>query len=92
MRDPISSTRNMKAYLPALARYTEPGAAGVIASHDIVDLTNHLGPDGTLEWDVPGGDWTIVRMGERVTGANTRPAPEAAAGLECDRTGCEGDA
>ncbi|MCC6230378.1 MAG: hypothetical protein IT432_14285 [Phycisphaerales bacterium] len=85
VRDPISSAPNVKAYLPALARYTEPGSAGVIASHDIVDLTNHLRPDGTLEWDVPGGDWTIVRMGERVTGANTRPAPEAAAGLECDK-------
>lgn len=85
VRDPFSSVPNVKPYLPALARYTEPGAAGVVASHDIVELTKQLGPDGTLEWNVPPGDWTIVRMGRRVTGANTRPAPAAAAGLECDK-------
>jgi hypothetical protein len=84
-RGPISSAPGVKPYLPTAARYTEPGAAGVIPPHEIVDLTKQLKPDGTLDWKVPDGDWTIVRMGRRVTGANTRPAPEAATGLECDK-------
>ena len=85
LRDPFSSMPGVKPYLPTAARYTEPGAAGVITANEIVDLTTQLKPDGTLDWKVPAGDWTIVRMGRRVTGANTRPAPEAATGLECDK-------
>lgn len=85
VRDPFSSAPGVKPYLPALAKYTEPGGAGVVASREIVDLSRQIKPDGTLEWSVPPGDWTIVRLGQRVTGANTRPAPAAAAGLECDK-------
>lgn len=84
-KGPISSMPGVKPYLPTAARYTEPGPAGVIPPNEIVDLTKQLKPDGTLDWKVPAGDWTIVRMGRRVTGANTRPAPEAATGLECDK-------
>ncbi len=84
-RGPFSSAPGVKPYLPTSARYTEPGAAGVIPPNEIVDLTQQLKPDGTLDWKVPAGDWTIVRMGRRVTGANTRPAPESATGLECDK-------
>ena len=84
-RSPISSMPGVKPYLPTSARFAEPGPAGVIRPSQIVDLTNRLKPDGALDWIVPAGDWTIVRMGRRVTGANTRPAPAAAAGLECDK-------
>ena len=84
-RRPFTSEPGVKPYLPTSARYAEPGAASVILPNEIVDLTKQLKPDGTLDWKVPAGDWTIVRMGQRVTGANTRPAPEAATGLECDK-------
>jgi hypothetical protein len=63
----------------------EPGPTGVIQPEQIVELTKQLKPDGTLDWNVPDGDWTIVRMGRRVTGASTRPAPDTAIGLECDK-------
>lgn len=85
LRDPFSSAPGVKPSLPISARYTEPGAASVIPPNEIVDLTKQLKPDGSLDWTVPAGDWTIVRMGRRVTGANTRPAPAAATGLECDK-------
>jgi len=84
-RSPISSMPGVKPYLPTTARAAEPGPAAVIAPNEIVDLTQRLRPDGALDWTVPAGDWTIVRMGRRVTGADTRPAPQAAAGLECDK-------
>lgn len=84
-RSPFSSTPGVKPYIPTSARYAEPGPAGVVSPGDIVELTDRLRPDGTLEWEVPPGSWTVVRMGCRVTGANTRPAPEAATGLECDK-------
>ncbi len=34
---------------------------------DIIDLTDKLQPDGRLEWDVPQGQWTILRTGYTVT-------------------------
>ena len=84
-RGPYSIRKQVKPYLPTSARYAEPGPAGVIQPNEIVDLTKQLKPDGTLNWNVPSGDWTIVRMGRRPTGASSRPAPSTALGLECDK-------
>jgi hypothetical protein len=30
---------------------------------DIIDISTHLRPDGTLRWDAPAGNWTILRIG-----------------------------
>lgn len=84
-REPYSSWKHVKPYLPTSARYAEPGEGKVVVPDSILDITKHLKPDGTLDWHVPAGNWTVVRMGRRVTGAGTRPAPEAALGLECDK-------
>jgi hypothetical protein len=35
----------------------------------IVDLTDRLKPDGRLDWDVPEGEWTILRTGYTMTGS-----------------------
>ena len=84
-RDPFSSKPGVKPYLPTSASYVEPGPMGVIQPDQIVELTKQLKPDGTLDWHVPAGDWTVVRMGRRVTGASSRPAPSTAIGLESDK-------
>ena len=51
---------------------------------DVIDLTDNLKPDGTLEWDVPAGDWTIVRTGHRMTGAQLSVPMPGQGGLEND--------
>jgi hypothetical protein len=84
-RNPFSSMAGVKPYLSTSANYVEPSPTGVIQPGQIVELTKQLKPDGTLDWHVPTGDWTIVRMGRRVTGASTRPAPSTAIGLESDK-------
>ena len=84
-REPHSIWKHVKPFLPTAARYPEPEVGSVIAPSQIVDLTRRMKPDGTLDWNVPAGKWTVVRLGRRVTGAGTRPAPEAALGLECDK-------
>ena len=43
------------------------GAGVVIQPEDIIDLTDKLQPDGRLVWDVPQGQWTILRTGYTVT-------------------------
>jgi hypothetical protein len=83
-RDPFSSM-SVKPYLSTSASYLEAGTTDTIDPKKIVDITSFLKPDGTLSWNVPAGDWTILRMGRRPTGAASRPAPEPGLGLETDR-------
>lgn len=84
-RDPYSIRKQVKTFLPTAASHQEPGPEGVIPPDEIIDLSKQLKPEGILEWKVPAGDWTVVRMGRRVTGASSRPAPSTALGLECDK-------
>jgi hypothetical protein len=56
-----------------------------ISRANIVDLTGKLDKDGILNWDVPAGKWTILRMGYALTGATNRPATPAGRGYEVDK-------
>lgn len=56
-----------------------------IKRDDIVDLTSKMDKDGTLQWEVPAGNWTILRMGYSLTGAKNRPATAAGLGYEVDK-------
>jgi hypothetical protein len=51
----------------------------------VIDLSDRLAANGRLKWDVPDGEWTILRMGRRSTGASTRPAPEPGIGFDHDK-------
>jgi hypothetical protein len=84
-RDPYTSKPGVKPYLPAPANYPEQDESEVIDPGRMMDLTDHLQPDGRLNWDVPPGDWTILRMGRRSTGASTRPAPAPGVGFDHDK-------
>ena len=71
-------------FLQAPADFTEtPGAA--IDPQRIINLTEKLHPDGSLNWNVPPGKWTIIRFGRRNNGILTRPAPVPGLGMECDK-------
>jgi hypothetical protein len=84
-RAPYSSQPGVKPFLPAPAEYAALPADQCIAPNRIVDLTRNLSPDGRLEWDVPEGNWTVLRFGRRSTGQTTRPAPLPGLGFECDK-------
>ena len=60
-------------------------ATSVVPRGDVVDLTSRMRPDGTLDWDVPAGRWTVLRLGYSLTGAKNRPAMPAGAGYEVDK-------
>ncbi len=60
----------------------DPGM--IIPSGSIRDLTSRMDTSGLLTWDVPDGDWTIMRIGYTPTGAiSSVPAGEQC--LECDK-------
>ncbi len=60
-------------------------ASSAIAHTDLVNLTARMARDGTLQWDVPPGKWTILRLGYSLTGAKNRPAPPTGSGYEVDK-------
>jgi hypothetical protein len=63
-----------------------PTPTGVGIPRDgIVVLTDKMDREGRLTWDVPEGDWTILRLGHTPTGKNNHPAPPEAEGLEVDK-------
>ncbi|MGQ8336260.1 glycosyl hydrolase [Sunxiuqinia sp. A32] len=57
----------------------------VIAASKVVDLTRMMFADGTLNWEVPEGNWVILRTGMTPTGVTNAPASPEATGLEIDK-------
>ena len=57
----------------------------VISTEDVIDLTNKMLPDGTLNWQAPAGIWGIIRFGYSLTGRQNHPASPEATGLEVDK-------
>ncbi|WP_231426199.1 glycosyl hydrolase [Pedobacter sp. Leaf250] len=55
-----------------------------IAIKNVVNLTDKIQTDGSLNWDVPPGEWTIVRTGHRMTGSKLMIAQPEADGLSID--------
>src|ERR1035437_3671399 len=77
--------------LPPFDFYTWPQQAEpdsserVIASASVQNLSQKLRPDGSLDWDVPAGDWIVQRIGMVPTGTKNSPASPEATGLEVDK-------
>jgi hypothetical protein len=69
-----------------------PGTSGEqVASKDIIppgrvlDLTSKMGKDGALDWKVPAGNWTILRIGHTARGNKVNVPAWGGEGLECDK-------
>jgi hypothetical protein len=57
----------------------------VIDRENLLVLTEKLDNNGVLTWDVPEGEWEIMRIGYTLTGETNNPATNAGRGLECDK-------
>lgn len=84
-RAPYSSVEGVKPFLSSLAFYDSVPGDESIDKSQVVDLTALLKSDGTLDWKVPAGNWTIMRFVTRNNGAVTRPAPLPGLGFESDK-------
>lgn len=68
----------------------EQNPAAYVAPDRIVDLTERMSPDGSLDWTAPQGRWTILRIGHVNTGRQNSPAPPEGTGWECNKLSPEG--
>lgn len=59
--------------------------ADAIAANTIINLSDKMDASGNLNWDVPAGKWTIIRLGYSLTGRENHPASPEATGLEVDK-------
>lgn len=62
-----------------------PHNGDVIALEQVVDLSGKLGADGRLNWSVPAGRWTVLRIGYTPTGVYLFPTSRGSRGLDCDK-------
>lgn len=56
-----------------------------INPNKVVDISQYMTTDGTLTWDVPAGNWNILRTGMTSTGVTNNPAGPDGTGLEIDK-------
>jgi hypothetical protein len=90
-RSPYSSQKGVKQYIPEPTTSAENFGGNIIGipTNTVVDITDHMQEDGILNWEIPEGNWTIMRFGRRNNGAITRPAPTPGLGFECDKMSAE---
>lgn len=62
----------------------DSATTGVLPTQ-VLNLTDRLRPDGSLEWTPPMGNWRILRLGSSLLGTTNHPAPPEATGLEVDK-------
>ncbi|WP_300285197.1 glycosyl hydrolase [uncultured Alistipes sp.] len=60
-------------------------AALTVDAAAVQDISQYMAEDGTLNWDVPEGEWVILRMGMTPTGTTNSPASPEATGYETDK-------
>jgi hypothetical protein len=87
--------------IPGKAAYLRPGSyteeqdalsgepdlppAMVVPREQVLDLSRKMDQEGHLDWYMPAGKWTVLRIGHTSTGKMNHPAPEESLGLECDK-------
>lgn len=57
----------------------------VVNQNEIIDLTDKLNADGSMNWTAPEGDWKVIRFGYSLLGIENHPASAEATGPEVDK-------
>ena len=60
-------------------------SAGLLDAAAMLDLTDRLQPDGTLDWTPPAGAWLVMRLAWEPTGGAIKHGRRNLMGLECDK-------
>jgi hypothetical protein len=60
-----------------------------LAVSEVIDLSRKMDSLGNLNWDVPEGKWTVLRIGMTPTGTKNSPAAPQGKGYEIDKASAE---
>ena len=60
-------------------------ASAVVKTKDVKVFKDKLGADGSFSWNVPNGEWEVVRLGYTTTAKTNHPATPEGIGLEVDK-------
>ena len=82
---PFTTEPWVRPALPMHAEYPHIAVDESVAGERVLDLTNRLETDGALNWEIPEGEWILLRAGRRITAQTTRPAPKPGLGWETDK-------
>ncbi len=78
-----TQAQNMNDYFaqsnPTDQKYFIPSVA------EVIDISQKMTQDGQLYWQVPEGNWTIIRMGYSGTGKTNSMGTIEGTGYECDK-------
>jgi len=55
----------------------------------VIDISKNMDSNGLLTWNVPGGEWTIMRFGMVPTGTTNAPSAPQGKGYEIDKASSE---
>ncbi len=56
---------------------------------EVINISSYMNANGLLTWDVPKGNWTVLRMGMTPTGTKNAPAAPQGTGYEVDKMNSE---
>lgn len=56
-----------------------------IAEEKVIDISSKMDESGSLTWDAPKGEWTVLRFGMTPTGTKNSPAAPQGKGYEVDK-------
>ncbi len=56
-----------------------------VRKNAVLDISDKLAADGTINWNAPAGKWVIMRIGVTPTGTRNSPAAPNATGFEVDK-------
>ncbi len=82
---PYTIWKDVPLFIHSMASYPEPQAQSIVNPLKVQDITSLMRPDGSIDWEVPEGDWILMRFVARSTGQTTRPAPLPGHGFETDK-------
>jgi hypothetical protein len=74
--------RGWQTHLPSLS---DDDKLTTLDCEDVIDISDRMTSGGELRWIAPKGSWSVLRLGYASNFKMTRPSPQAAVGLECDR-------
>jgi hypothetical protein len=67
------------------AKQPDEASGYTIDPAKVMDVSKYMTADGTLNWNIPAGNWIIERTGMTPTNVTNTPAPPEGTGLEVDK-------